>query len=714
MTSKTLFFKFLKKDLGHRLWAIALIGLGCFFAYPVVAAMEAGQIDTFATVEEGVRYYNDSMLHMHTFGNGLTVFITMVSALVCGMSSFSYLNSRNKVDFYHSLPIRRELMFGASFLGGILIMAVPFILSVVASAFIAVGNGADGSALWPVVWSGLGLHLIYFILMYATVVLAMVMTGNLVVAFLGYMVFCSVVPLAVAFSQGYFLIFFDTFMTDSCRELIQNATRISPVMEYFYAVENYVKGDSVQMIRAAGTLAVSGVLAFISCFLYRKRPSEAAGKAMAFEVSKPIVRVILVLLFSMGMSLLFWGLQESLGWAVFGAVCGAVIAHCIIEVIYHFDFKKLFSHPLQMAGCAAASLLILFSFYFDWFGYDAYLPEASKVASASVDMGYLSQWVSHGGTVKREDGAYIWQYPEEGGPLYKGQITDIDTVLQLAEAGIGDIDAERADDSQFEWVNIAYTMKNGKRVFRSYYMNIDKNRALLQKIYENKQFQQAMFPIMERTADSVAEAGYRRGGGQEEIRLEDLTAEEYGQLLKTYQEEFGALTLEQMQQEAPVGLIRFYSALDLEGISWWNREEAKGFPEHLDLRWSNQYEISDQDFYPVYPSFKKTVALLESHGIQAGDYYDTVSLGSVRIMQHEREGSWKQIKVTAPEELEALKKVLTIPGMAYYNPLLENEAVDLDIYVTGEEENQFSVTIPKGKLPEFAEQRLLETEAEAW
>ena len=83
-------------------------------------------------------------------------------------------------------------------------------------------------------------------------------------------------------------------------------------------------------------------------------------------------------------------------------------------------------------------------------------------------------------------------------------------------------------------------------------------------------------------------------------------------------------------------------------------------------------------------------------------------------MQHAQEGSWKQVKVTAPEELEALKKVLTIPGMAYYNPLLENEAVDLDIYVTGEEENQFSVTIPKGKLPEFAEQRLLETEAEAW
>lgn len=30
MTSKNLFFKLMRKDLGQRLWAVALIGMGCF------------------------------------------------------------------------------------------------------------------------------------------------------------------------------------------------------------------------------------------------------------------------------------------------------------------------------------------------------------------------------------------------------------------------------------------------------------------------------------------------------------------------------------------------------------------------------------------------------------------------------------------------------------------------------------------------------------
>ena len=709
MTSKPLFFKLLKKDLGHRLWAVALIGLGCFFAYPVLAAMEASRIDTYATLEEGLQYYNNSMQYMHTFGNGMTVFITMAAALICGMSSFSYLNSRSKVDFYHSLPIRRELMYGANFISGILILAVPLTLALVAAAFVAIGNGADAAALWPLVWSGLGLHLIYFILLYATVVLAMIMTGNLVVAFLGYVVFCSVVPLAAAFSQGYFMIFFDTFMSESCWEFMENATRISPVMEYLFAVENYIEGDPAQIIRAVAILSVSGVLALTGCFLYRKRPSEAAGKAMAFEVTKPVIRIILVLLFSVGMCTFFWGLQESLGWAVFGAVCGAVIAHCIIEVIYHFDFKRLFSHPLQMAGCAAVSLLILFSFYFDWFGYDDYLPDASRVESASVDMTAFSGWVSYGETIRREDGAYVWERQSESEPLYNMEIQDVDTVLKLAEAGIRDIDTEPEDGEQFERINIAYTLKNGKKVYRSYYMNLDENMELLQAVYENEEFLQAVFPLMRRSADSVSEVGYRPGGERKETRLDTLTQEELGQLLETYQQEFKSLTLEQMKQESPVGLIRFYSDLDLEGIDWWKQENARDFQNYPELRWYYAYEMDDKDFYPIYPSFKKTIALLEQNGIQTGDFYDQIPPLRVDITQYEKDGSLKEISVTEPGELDALTDVLAIPGVTYYNPLLETENLDIVVTLPDSETNgdyQYSVTIPKGQVPAFVEERL--------
>ena len=87
-------------------------------------------------------------------------------------------------------------------------------------------------------------------------------------------------------------------------------------------------------------LAASVLFTVVGCFLYKKRPSEAAGKAMAFPVTMPVIRVILVLLSAFGLGVFFWGLRSSTGWAVFGLICGAVICHCTIEIIYHFDFKS--------------------------------------------------------------------------------------------------------------------------------------------------------------------------------------------------------------------------------------------------------------------------------------------------------------------------------------------------------------------------------------
>ena len=44
MTSRNLYSKLMKEDLKNRLWAVALIGLVFFFAFPVVAAFQAGDL----------------------------------------------------------------------------------------------------------------------------------------------------------------------------------------------------------------------------------------------------------------------------------------------------------------------------------------------------------------------------------------------------------------------------------------------------------------------------------------------------------------------------------------------------------------------------------------------------------------------------------------------------------------------------------------------
>ena len=74
--------------------------------------------------------------------------------------------------------------------------------------------------------------------------------------------------------------------------MFENLIRISPVMEYAHTVSLYADQKPVVMV-AAVALIVSLILIAAAVFLYKKRPSEAAGKAMAFAVSQPVIRVLI-------------------------------------------------------------------------------------------------------------------------------------------------------------------------------------------------------------------------------------------------------------------------------------------------------------------------------------------------------------------------------------------------------------------------------------
>ena len=98
------------------------------------------------------------------------------------------------------------------------------------------------------------------------------------------------------------------------------------------------------------------VLAFLAVTtldlgLYRKRPSEAAGKAMAFKKSMPPIRILLVLGIGLAGGMFFLVAAEQAALGTVRTMVSVVLTHCIVEIIYHFDFKKMFSHRLQLGLC---------------------------------------------------------------------------------------------------------------------------------------------------------------------------------------------------------------------------------------------------------------------------------------------------------------------------------------------------------------------------
>ena len=193
MTSKGLFFKYMRENTKQRLWSVALTALLCFFLFPVLTALETSimlrpdnlsrDLSVEAALAEAKLKLTNEMLNMYSIQNAMLVFILIVVAVVLAASGFSYLHSKKKTDFFHSLPISREMLYTVTCLDGILYLAVPYLVFLLAAGVMLQVKGAPFS--WGTLLIGYVQHMCFFTLVYMTVVLAVILTGNLIVGLLG-------------------------------------------------------------------------------------------------------------------------------------------------------------------------------------------------------------------------------------------------------------------------------------------------------------------------------------------------------------------------------------------------------------------------------------------------------------------------------------------------------------------------------------------------
>ena len=157
MTSKGLFFKYMRENTKQRLWSVALTALLCFFLFPVLTALETSillrpdnlskELSVEAALAEAKLKLTNEMLHMYSIQNAMLVFILIVTAVVLSASGFSYLHSKKKTDFFHSLPISREMLYTVTCLDGILYLAVPYLVFLLAAGVMLQVKGAPFSCL---------------------------------------------------------------------------------------------------------------------------------------------------------------------------------------------------------------------------------------------------------------------------------------------------------------------------------------------------------------------------------------------------------------------------------------------------------------------------------------------------------------------------------------------------------------------------------------
>jgi len=663
MTSSPFFFNLLKENLKRRSWSTALSCLFFFFMLPVNLFLSASaELSAYNSTLPGELAGESlelrtakALLHSRFLEStgpdsvGFLFFLALLAGIVT-ISGLAYLQDSRKTDLLHALPVSRGQLFLAVSLNSFLIAAVPCLLFSLLSGIALQGFTGYADSV-PAMLISAVLKLCFYLLFQAVFTLAVMMTGTLLVSVLASCVFFFWGPMVVGLNESLHQTFFRTYVSQEAA--------MNRAMQFASPFCLSLKITLDAPVRALAALLIAAVVFGISLSLYRLRPSEAAGKAMAFPKTEAPIKVLVTVPVAIFFAYFFREIETSDGWMLFGLITGLLLCGCLMQIIYRFDFRRLFDGKRSLGLAALLSLGILAFFRLDLSGYDRYLPKEESVSGAGVTSGVLeSNPTSYWYTLEQMDPQNPWvrvdQQLEQPALAEAMSLKDLEAVRELASQGIQEL-AEWNPRSRFSGrssgsvpyesgitrtgVLVCWKLKNGRTVLRQYTVSFPKAEKSLLRIWDDAGFREAVYPLLSKKASEICGVNY-----QDAVRLDHVpgthgetgkTARE--QLFETYVKEFRALSGETRLKENPIGCLQF-KTVEFQAAADAMRASGQGVGM-----------LNGLDFYPVYPSFRETLKLLSDRGVVLNEALLPENLASV-VARDTRTRSWYQERsLTAPE-----------------------------------------------------------------
>jgi ABC-2 type transport system permease protein len=633
MTSTNLAYS-VRNLLKRMLWFPALAFFGFLFAGTIASIIPlqrqlraivaytdpySGAQDLYALVNKAFSYNNIAVGVMLLLG-----------AFAAGLFFFNYLNSRQQVDFFHSLPVKRSGLYLSHFIAGALAVIIPWLLNQLLTLLIIVGMGQGSLISFPNLFAGIGVHLLFFLVLYALTVLAALLAGNGVVAGILAALFWGIGPMMLAVFNWLRMAMQPTWYANEAlwQQLYSYS---SPAARYISVNVNILPltgGDILLLLLALAAIMGLGLLA------YSRRPSEAAGRALAFAQSRPIIKypVVLVCMGFVAMMLheIGDGYEGSFLWFLIGAALGGFISAQIMEIVYAFDFRAIRRRLLALLIITLLFCGVSVCGFLDTFGYNSYLPTAENVVKVEL---YLSDGQSSGrGSLRYNSYSnYNSLFSEAEAALIAGD-SSTKTMLPISSkagiaAAIAIVDKQMqgtGTDYMYQrngiWNTvIRYYMADGSVKTRqySYSLLLYQIADELDAITAEPEYRAAQWPLFTADVDCLRLSSvyaYEYGGKQQDTWNADgywQEKEDISGLLDVFAYELTAMSSVEQRASMPVGYLVFRQYADAATAAA-NRANAAVYLEYT---------------YPVYPQFTQTLAELTSMGFPAESWlprYDHV------------------------------------------------------------------------------------------
>lgn len=613
MTSRVSLSERMKEYMGHHLAELMMV---IFFVFVHLMGFVISLQNLLGDGSETDRKKLLTSVVESITPNAFTMILVGMLGAVIGITSFAFLHSRTKSDFYFSLPAKRSEMYKVILISSLIIFMVPTAAGLVIETIICAAAGVMSVPFLQTAGLAFIAYALAFVLCYLVQVLAMVLTGHIATGFLGGCVFAFYAPLLLyGVLPTYAGTFYHTY----------DAAGFNPRFLYVFSPMTITAGmihdgegflflgklagehftfDSLYL--AAAILWII-ILLILTRFLFIIRKGEMAGRAMAFPRMEMPLRFLLVIpaaLFS-GWALYEITLKNSLFWMAVGILIGSAFGHGVIEAIYQMDIKGIWSHRRQMAAATLAALGIALVFYFDVTGYDRWIPKEGQAESVVIRDNQLLN-------LSEQD---IYNDKPEG---LTG--ADAETARKVIGQFVENEDYKKKDDTGYlREIQVTWRMKNGSLKKRIYRIPLVDYLEGMDAIAGSKSFKKdncLLYGIKDPSTVDMTCTIYNVGVPYDldPLEVDDADA---GTFLDAYLADYSELTYTEIMNYVPSGRISI-------SVS----QENQGSQESGQTSWPEYY---------IYPSFYRTAAWLKDKGYPGIDPWKGYKVQNLEVYYYENE-----------------------------------------------------------------------------
>ena len=654
MKSKIYSSEYVKVTSKGQMWIPVFLAIGFLMAFPVAELLKMGNWFGMEYTHAQIELLYENLWKDGFLGTGYLV--TVIAAVLNGISQFWYQYSSRKVDFYHCLPVKRSNLFLHKTYVGILYYLIPYLVMEFFSICIGAMRGFFSLHLMKLALILLLLHLVLYLMLYFSVVLVLCVTGNLLMGALCMGALALYGPILSGIIQSYQASFFYTYSGNSygITEILENY--VSPFILGYTFTNRYAAGKSGKLL--AVILIVTLVMAACSYFAYVKRPAEGTGKALVFPWTEVVLRFLVVIPAGLGVGIIFHLLpvkdDNRLPWWIFGMIVGTFLVHGILEVIFQMDFRKFLSHKLQLGLCSVFVALIAINYQFDLQGYDAYMPAQDEIETI---MSNLGNGYENFQLVEDKGGYYAFNdygYDSKLGSVHNVGIDQgIYQTLEEISRSVNEAGKQMKDEDTWDYYDsykIQYVLKSGKSVYRDYHMSTDQAKTFLTACYEEgtlKEEKYSSLCIDTKFLPSISGNFY--DGNSYTLFQGDKNKRKA--LIEAVQEDV---------KEAGASVLTGEPCAMLN-LTYENVPERTSITNMVPKGNSMRYVYTN---VYVYPEFKRTVAILKETGYPLS--IDDVQVDQVEIRYWIADSyeETETIVYSDEEQIQELKKALVPYGLS--------------------------------------------------